>query len=306
MRIAVIGAGAMGMLFGGYLSRAHDVRLLDLNETRVDAVNREGIIIREADGAVEQYRPAASLSGTWDGPADLVILFVKSLYSETALSMNHALLENTGHVLTLQNGAGHEAILEKHVPRDKILIGTTQHNSLLVSDVEIRHGGAGVTCIGAPWATGRNIGFVANAFRACGLETEITADAQRAVWQKLLLNATASALTAVLQVPLGFLVENGDAWVLMGKLVHEAVAVANAAGMGFDAEAVLSDIRGVMERAKGGYTSIYADVRDGRRTEVDMITGTVVRAGAQHGVPTPQLSAMVSLIHALEAKNANP
>ena len=79
MRIAVIGAGAMGALYGGYLSRKHDVLLVDVNRTQVDAINARGLTIHEPDGGVTLCRPRALLNTQGMAPADVVILFVKAM-----------------------------------------------------------------------------------------------------------------------------------------------------------------------------------------------------------------------------------
>jgi len=109
-------------------------------------------------------------------------------------------------------------------------------------------------------------------------------------------------LTGVLQVPLGYIAENESAWAICETLVREAVAVAAGEGIVFDAEEKIAEVRGVCERSPKGLTSIYADLRDGRKTEVDTISGSVVRASGRNGVPAPTHAAMVRLVHAMEGK----
>lgn len=120
------------------------------------------------------------------------------------------------------------------------------------------------------------------------------------------MNTAASSLTAILQVPLGFILEDAHARGMMRRLAQEAVAVANAEGLGepFDAEEVIAGIETVLANARGGYTSIYADVRAGARSEVDTISGSVVEAAKAAGVAAPCHEMVVSLIHALEHRNA--
>jgi len=84
--------------------------------------------------------------------------------------------------------------------------------------------------------------------------------------------------------------------------VREAVAVANGDGMEFEEEKVLDGLRQLLERASGGFTSIYADIRDGRKTEVDTISGAVVAASRRNGVPAPTHEFVVKIIHALEER----
>ena len=130
----------------------------------------------------------------------------------------------------------------------------------------------------------------------------MSTDIKRQIWQKLFLNASASALTAILQVKLGYIMENAHAWLLAKRLIEEAVAVANADNRNFDADQVIADVRRVLVNARDGYTSIYADIRDGVSTEVDTISGSIVRTAERLGVPTPNHKLVVELIHALEGK----
>jgi len=304
LKIAIIGCGAMGMLFGGYLSKSNDVVLIDTDKTTVDTVNREGIHIREPDGKVTLAKARAAFPVEAFGGMDLVILFVKAMDSARALESNRGIIGPDTLVMSLQNGAGHEAVLKDYAAARNIVIGTTRHNSSVVEPGVIRHGGGGKTFIGALTGDGRRLTPVTEAFNRCGLETEISENIQRRIWGKLFVNACASALTAILQTKLGFLIDCGHAWSLVRQLIREAVAVANGDGMGFEEEAVASDVRALIEKAPEGITSICADIRDGRKTEVDAISGAVAAAGRRNGVPAPTHEFVVGIIHALEAKRA--
>ena len=304
MRIAVIGAGAMGVLYGGYLSRQHDVLLADANRAKMDVIQEKGVTIHEPDGSVTLCRPQAAADTRGMEPADLVILFTKSMVSDAALSANRSLIGPDTVLMTLQNGSGHEETLLKYADRAHVVIGTTQHNSAVLDFGEIRHGGSGKTCIGCLDGDSQRLAPIAQAFTACGLETVCDDRVQRLIWDKLFTNASASVLTGVLQVPMGFIVRDAHAWALCETLVREAAAVAAGDGFAFDAEEKLAQVRAVCERSPEGLTSIYADLRDGRRTEVDTISGSVVRASRRNGVPAPTHEAMIALVHAMEAKAA--
>ena len=131
MRIAVIGAGAMGSIYGGRLSLNNEVYMVDASETIVEHIQKEGIKLLEG-GAETVYRPSAVVSTEGMEPVDLVILFVKSLFSKAALEGNKSLIGPGTYVLTLQNGSGHEDILEEFVKEDHIVIGTTEDNGAVL------------------------------------------------------------------------------------------------------------------------------------------------------------------------------
>ena len=108
MKIAVLGAGAMGTLFGGILSQQNDVRLVEINPERVNRLNECGAIVCEADGEHTFY-PKAVTDSKELGTMDLVLVFVKAMFTECALEANRSLIGKDTYLMTLQNGAGHEA-----------------------------------------------------------------------------------------------------------------------------------------------------------------------------------------------------
>lgn len=305
MKITVLGAGAMGALFGGYLAERNEVYLVDVDARRVERINAEGVRIREQDGTEKVYHPAAVTESTGLPEMDLVIVFVKAMYTESALEANRGLIGPETYLMTLQNGAGHEAKLLKFADRAHVVIGTTQHNSSLLGDGHVNHGGGGKTVIGLLDGGRERLRGIAEEFTACGFACATSDEVKAQIWQKLFLNTAASTLTGILQVPLGYILENRYACELMEAMAREAVTVANADGFAaFDAESVIGEIKEVLSRSRAGYTSIYADVKNGARTEVDTISGSVVEAAHAAGVPVPYHEMAVALIHALEGRGS--
>lgn len=302
MKIAVLGAGAMGMLFGGYLSRENEVYLVDVSPERIAKIQRDGVMIREADGNVV-LRPNAVVDTGMLGQMDLIVVFVKAMFTISALRSNQHLIGKNTYLMTLQNGAGHESKLLQFVDRDHVIIGSTQHNSSVIDNGYINHGGGGRTSIGLLAGGSERVAHVAQTLTNCGISCVVSDEVKRQIWSKLFLNTAASSLTAVLQVPLGFILDDPHACSMMEKMVREAVAVANAEGIAnFDDTAVIEDIKTVLSNARDGYTSIYADIKNGSRTEVDTISGSVVNAAKELGVSVPCHEMVVSLIHAMEDK----
>lgn len=302
MRIAVLGGGAMGALYGGYLSRKNDVTIVDVNPALIEKVRRDGLTIAEPDGSAAVYRPAMTGDTRGMQPVDLVIVFVKAMFSRSALQNNLALIGPETYLMTLQNGSGHEEVLGQFADQAHCVIGTTQHNSAVTGVGEIRHGGSGMTHIGGLTGGAARLQPIADAFTACGLETDCVENVQKLIWQKMFTNVSASVLTGVLQVPLGYIVENEHAWSVCEALIREAVAVAAGDGLDFSAEEKIAEVRAVCEKSPKGLTSIYADLRDGRCSEVDTISGSVVRASERNGVSAPTHRAMVHLVHAMEQR----
>lgn len=302
MKVAVLGAGAMGGLFGGYLSRKYEVTVVDVNERVVQTINAEGLTIEEPDGSRAVYHPVATASTRGMAPVDLVIVFVKAMFTEAALHGNRDLIGPDTYLMTLQNGSGHEEMLGKFVDQAHIIIGTTQHNASVLGMGITRHGGSGITHMGCIEGDVCRLQRFADAFSACGLETEVSDGVQRMIWQKMFTNVSASVLTGVLQVPLGYIAENAYAWAICSQLIREAVDVAAGIGLRFDYEEKRKEVRDVCTNAPEGLTSIYMDIKQGRRTEVDTISGSIVRASQRCGVPAPAHEMMVRLVHAMEGR----
>lgn len=305
MKIAVLGAGAMGGLFSSYLSRENEVTVIDVNPALVEKVHADGLQILEPDGSTAVYHPNAVLTTEGMAPVDLIIVFVKAMFTESALSNNSGIIGPDTYLMTLQNGSGHEDMLGKFVPQDHIIIGTTQHNASVGGLGVTRHGGSGITHMGCVVGDVTRLQKFADTFTACGLEADVSDGVQKMIWSKLFTNVSASALTGALQVPLGYISSNEYAWKLCRQLIREAVDAAAGLGMDFDYEEKVAEVKAVCDNSPNGLTSIYADLRDGRRSEVDTISGSVVRAGAKGGVPTPSHEFLVTLIHAMEGRPKN-
>ena len=303
MKITVLGAGAMGSLFSGYLSRKNDVTVVDVSDVMVKAIQGQGVRIREKDGTVSTGHPTAVKDSSGIGYQDLVVVFVKSMFTVSALETNRNLIGPDTYIMTLQNGAGHESKLLKFADRKHVVIGSTQHNSSVIEPGFVNHGGSGITSIGLLDGNSECLRGIAENFTACGFECHTENNVQKQVWKKMFTNTAASSLTALFQVPLGFIHTDPNANWLMRQLCREAVEVANSLGLGFDLEEVTRDVDKVCENAPNGYTSIYADIRDGRRSEVDTISGSVVEAAHDQGIEVPYHEMVVKCIHALENKS---
>lgn len=303
MKIAIIGAGAMGSIYGGHLSKHNEVYLVDNKQDVVDVINKDGLKLQE-NGSDVVYRPKAVINTEGIGKVDLIILFVKSLYSRTALRENKGIIGDNTYVMTLQNGSGHEDILSEVVTVERIIIGTTEDNGAIIEAGYVRHGGTGRTNIGM-LVNDKNdmLQTLKKCFDACGFDTLVHDNIQKLIWDKLFTNVSLSAVTGVLQVRMGFIAENPSAWNLTKQLVKEAVEVANAMGLGFDEETVLSKVKKTSESNPNGCTSIYTDLNNGRLTEVDTISGSVVRAAKKYGVEVPSHEFIVNMVHAMEQRN---
>lgn len=303
MKIVVIGAGAMGSIYGGHLSQNNEVYIVDTKQEIVDAINKDGLKIDE-DGVTNVYHPQAVTSTEGITDVDLVILFVKSTFSKAALEGNKNIIGEHTRLLTLQNGAGHEHLLMQYAPKERVIIGTTEDNGAVLGMGHVRRGGVGKTNAGM--LTQDSEGFLAKmkeSFDNCGFTLKICENIQQLIWDKLFTNVSLSAVTGILQVDMGYIAANEYAWNLTKALIHEAVLVAKAMGLEADEEAIVKKVSDTSVNNPNGCTSIRADLRDGRRTEVDTISGAVVRAGHEYNVAVPSHEFVVNMVHAMEGRD---
>ena len=301
MKIAIIGAGAMGSLYGGYLAKAgNQVYLLDVWQEHVDTVNQNGLVILEGDEQVVSH-PCGVTDQKEIGPSDLVIVFVKSIHTGSAMKNNLGLVGENTLLLTLQNGYGNAEAMAEFVEPGKIIVGTTAQGATLVGPGVIKHAGKGITHIGKfRGGLDPQVENLANVLRQAGFETEVSEQAMEMIWAKLFINVGINALTALLNVKNGQLLDCEETLALMKMAVDEAVKVANAAGMSFDAEKVLADVKKIAEATAENRSSMLQDISHQRKTEIDMINGAIVKQGCLYTVKTPVNETLTGLIKSKE------
>ncbi len=301
MKIVIIGAGAMGCLYGAYLSRKHEVIMLDSYDKQVEAINQNGITVFEEDGSENTFSNVkACISGECKEAAELVIVFVKSTFTEDALRDNKKLFGDKTLVMTLQNGAGNDRKIAKYVNKKNIIIGTSKHNSVNMGGGKVRHNGSGETTIGSNLENNKNLDKIHGILEECGFKVEKTNDIQRVIWSKLFVNLSINTFTAITRAPIGSMIESKYAWDFAEKMICEAVDVAEADGTHFSYREVLNMVHHVCEDAGKGYSSMSQDVMNCRLTEIDAINGAIVEQAKLYNVKVHYNSLIVDLIHAIE------
>lgn len=302
MKVAVVGAGAMGSLFGGYLCAAgHEVWLVDTWAEHVRAIKEEGLHIVEPSGEERVIRPQAVTDTAAVGPCDLVLVFVKSYHTARVAGALAPLLGAGTVVLTLQNGLGNVDVLAEKVPRSLLMAGTTGQGANVLGPGRIHHAGTGETVLGElDGSVTERLERLVEVFRAAGLPASASRDVQGLIWGKLLVNVAINPLTAILRVRNGQLLEIPEAVDLMKEAVREAVLVAERVGVRLPYPDPWAHVEDVTRRTGGNRSSMLQDVEAGRRTEIDVINGAVVREGARVGVPTPVNLVLTRLVRAME------
>lgn len=299
MNIAVIGPGAMGLLYAAKLSLAADTVLIGNNKENIKLINQNGVTVKRGNSA-HHYLVPAYLSGEYKGKADLVLLFTKGYLTETALNQNKNIIGRDTVILTLQNGAGHEEVLRKFTDDRHILIGTTQQGSSRENPYTVINSGLGETVFGSLSQEFSDGSKYLAVFEKEGFPCSYSNDIYKMIWNKLMINASSSILSGILQVNQGYIAENAEAWEQCKNLIAEVCDAAKVSGYIFDKDEQYSRIYRHLKNAPDGYTSIYADLKYGRKTEADSISGAVVRAAEAGGIKVPYQTEAVRKVHSME------
>jgi 2-dehydropantoate 2-reductase len=300
MKITIVGAGAMGSLFGALLAESgHEVRLLDIWQEHVDAINKRGLSV-EREGKIRRVVLHASTDLREVGKAELVVVFVKSSQTEKAAETAESVLRKGGWVLTLQNGMGNAEALARVVPASRVLAGTTSHGATMLGPGRIRHAGVGPTVIGA-WTGEERAGAqkIAECLTRAGIETAVADDVRSVIWNKLLVNVGINAITALTGVRNGQLLDMESTRWISRTAVEEAIAVARNLGVRVRDDAV-SHVFQVAEATAANRSSMGQDVDHKRRTEIGAINGYVVREAEKLGLPVPVNRTLAGLVETMQ------
>ena len=303
MKICILGAGALGSSLGGVLTEAGlDVCLIDTWTEHVNAMNRQGLKLRE-DFSERTVKVRAATDCRGIGPADLILVLVKSYHTKEAIKNAGPIIGDQTVVLSFQNGLGNEDILAEVVGKEHVIGGRTFAGGVMLGPGHVMAGCKGKqTYVGE--LDGRiteRVNEIARQFNQAGLETIISANIVGIMWDKLLINVATGALSGITRLPYGELYQVKEVMDCALEAVSEAIAVAKAMGV----KLTITDPKKIWLKAAenlppGFKASMLQDIEKGSRTEIESINGSVVRLGERHGVPTPVNKALVASIKGIE------
>ena len=305
MKIAVLGAGAMGSLYGAKLSAngKNDVHLIDVWKEHIDAVNLHGLQMEEGDDVLLYENLKGHISSEETGVCDLVIVFVKSTVTKTAVESNAAVFGPNTVALTLQNGLGNIEQISGVIGAERVIAGTTAHGATMLSAGKIRHAGKGKTIIGELGGhESDRIRKMAAVLEDAGMETVISGNVLGLVWDKLLVNVGINALTGITKLYNGQLLDYPEIEELLEKAVSEGVAVARAKGIVLGFDDPVAHTKDLCKATAANKSSMLQDILNGRQTEIDRMNGAIVREGKALGIETPVNLALTNLITYLSRK----
>ena len=307
MKIAVMGAGAVGCYYGGMLARdaraGHDVTLI-ARQAHVDAIKREGLLLDtqtfKAHVPMHASTEASALAG-----ASLMLFCVKSTDTESTAALIRPYLMPGALLLTLQNGVDNADRLQAALPEHEVAAAVVYVATEMAGPGHVRHNGRGELVI----AASRRSAEIAAMLAAAGIPTEVSDNVPGALWAKLILNCAYNALSAITQMPYGQLVGDADGaggkgvHAVMRDVVDECLAVAKACGVTVPGD-VWAAVERIAQTMPSQFSSTAQDLARGKRSEIDHLNGHVVRRGEALGIPVPTNRVLHTLVKLLEGRAA--
>ena len=297
VEVLVFGAGAIGSFFGALLSQRHDVTLIGRAE-HISAIKSRGLRVRGKTAIIA--KPHAAIRVPRTASPDFVFVTTKSYDTANAILALRPFADRAIFV-TLQNGLGNAETIAKTARR--VVAGTTTHGVTFVGPGEIRHAGIGETVLGA-WSGVDESSLVRlrDLLADVGIVASVTSDIRTELWSKLVVNASINPIAALAELPNGRIVRDKHLLAVVEMVCREATEVAKAEGARVDQEELRHRTLLVAKRTAANRASMLQDLDRHHRTEIDAITGSIVRAAKRHRIPVPLNAALYALVRARETE----
>jgi 2-dehydropantoate 2-reductase len=302
MRVAVIGTGAMGSIFGSALAHGGDtVVFFDNREELVAAIQRDGLFVEGALGS-SHLRPRATADATAVGPVDCALVLVNASATPAAACVASSCLARDGFVLTLQNGIGNVEALSKVVGGERVLAGSTYNSGTTLGMGRALHSNSGPTWIGESLGgSSTRVAEMAARFTQVGLPTTASDNIMGVVWSKFVHNCAINPISAITGLRPGEIARDPAAAHLLVRLLDEILAVVERAGIRLPEH----DPRvAIYDHAWERYNrpSMQQHIEACRQTEIDALNGALLEKAHSLGMTAPVNEAVVALVKAIEGE----
>ena len=297
MKIGIVGSGAIGLTFAAALAPAMDVIVLARRASVAELLARDGIAI-DRGARTEHVRVSATADPRAFVERDAVILAVKSFSTASALEPLRDVLAPHTLVASVQNGIDNAGVARSVLPRARVIAGSTTQGAIRLGDGRIRPANDGTTTFARDASAWPASDDLAAAFAAAGLSAQVTGDIQAVLWRKLVVNAALNPSCALTSRENGAVVTDPDLGALARTLALEAAAVARAEDV--DVGDPWLAVEAAASASTANRNSMLQDLDAGRPTEIDAISGAVVRRAATHGIAVPVTEAVLRLVRGRE------
>jgi 2-dehydropantoate 2-reductase len=295
--VLMLGSGAMACFFAARLAASGQrVRMLASWQPGLEALQSNGACLEEADGTRHCYPVEASRDPAQFQGASLALVLVKSWQTERAAQQLAQCLHPQGLALTLQNGLGNLETLAAALGKERVYAGANNFGVTQIQPGCVRLFGRGEIIL----PRHPHLTAVFDMFNQAGLQTHMQDDIDAILWGKLLINAAVNPLSALLGVPNGRLLESAYAHQLMQNLVTEAARVVAALGIHLPYPDPLARVEEVVRATAENRTSMLQDILRGSPTEIEAITGALIRFADAYGIDVPTNRTLYLLIKSRE------
>jgi 2-dehydropantoate 2-reductase len=301
MRICVIGAGAMGSIYGGLLARrGEDVLLIDSWPEHVAAIARDGLRLDGITGELT-IEVAAACEPPAEGFADLALIQTDTNNTAAAAETAKRVLKADGFAVTLQNGIGNLEILCAKLGEARVAGGLTYHSGAVRAPGHVSHTHAGPTWLGElDGHRSARVDDLAARLAKAGFAPTVVDNIVGTIWTKFVHNCAVNPVCAATGLRVGEIPRNRAADALQTRIIEEALEVVAAKGVALVDPDPMASIKAFC-RKKFNKPSMLQHMEAGRRTEIDALNGALVREGQALGLATPYNQAIAWLIEAMQS-----
>jgi 2-dehydropantoate 2-reductase len=293
--ILILGSGAMACLFAGRLAAAGvPVTMSGTWLESLEALKREGVTLVEENGKRLNQPVTVVRYGDPCPEFNHALVLTKSWQTRQAAQQLKKCLARNGVALTLQNGLGNREALSQVLGAQRVALGVVTAGANLLKPGQVQAAGKGMISLGVH----SRLASLADALQTAGFQVESVEDPDSLLWGKLVINAAINPLTALLVVTNGELLMRPTARALMVALAKEAAAVAAAQGVPLPYSDAVEAVENVAKKTALNHSSMLRDIQRQAPTEIDAISGAIVRAGEQASVMTPLNQVMWQLVKA--------
>ena len=301
MRIAVLGAGSIGILFGTLLHESgNEVTLYNRNRNIVKAIRRNGARVQEGRRIIQATIPIEAPPRSLRRH-DMVLVTVKAYDTPDVARKYRSRVDPGSTVLSLQNGLGNYETLARHLGKKNVIMGSTTEAALMTKPGLVDHTGHGQTWLGEyDGRESERCNQIGQILSRAGLPARPTRDIRDIIWKKAIVNSAINPLSALTRLRNGELGQSEDLRTIMREAIEEGSRIGAAEGIVFDASRLIGFATRILHATAQNRSSMLQDIESRRRTEIGQLNAILVEYGRKHHVETPVNSILLLLVRALE------
>lgn len=294
MNIVVVGAGAIGSLFGGLLSKKNNVTLLGRTD-HVTAIQKKGLQFIGNTTLTTSPQSTDSIDYV-DYEVDLLLLTVKSYDTISAIKQAKKLITDHSVVLSLQNGLDNIDKIKSVISSKNIIAGITTHGAFFEKPGVINHTGVGMTCIGEiNGEISLRIRNLSSVFNDAGIQTTVSSNILKQLWSKAIINSSINPVTAFFKCKNGYLLQNPVLERIVEIICKESTTIADDNNMFFSYEDMISKTKEVIHQTSQNHSSMLQSIQRNKKIEIDSINGIFVEIGKKNHSEICMNSILLSL-----------